>query len=540
MSDEPAVERFETPPESTAGRYTLKDVAKSRKRLKRSLADNSIFTYILMDFWKIRKFGRETGIIETSFPFRVKMAPGIGERLERSINQDIVIPLAARLEVILERAWLYLGKEEYNLIALLRSVCREAERVGYIKLNATQRFTHEAFRNLEPHFLVFYHRPKLLRRLLEVLNYTHDQMESVRFSFRETRQMTERLLMFDAVKPSLAQTVLAANMINCRRFLSMADLVEAVEEPLVSRLDYDVDERIHGEIYRYMDDVDKKLAGLYGSWVQLNSLRYFMPRLDPQTPDLTSLQRFITGKNGPERRGIYTDMYANIPSYVIDFSNRYIRTFETPLCRQPLIENQGPVQLFSPSIFAEYFSRLKYNLDQIERMRTQLPFFQILRYLELTKKNRRAAGYGEPANKLETQLLNYLDDHVRLFRSLKDELQRLAVVFAYPPERRETEVIEGTDNKGLPRGNSEILRHADRRMLSDGFTNGMTVQEAMTAAVSLINLYLYELHEGAVLAELEDDNKLRVSIRNLLQVAGRLANNEQVQRFRKKYPLDTD
>jgi hypothetical protein len=521
-------------------RYSLKDVQRNRKRIKRSLAQNSFFSYILFDFWKIRKYGRDTGLIESAPLFRLKVAAGIGERLERSLKQDVVIPLAARLDVILQKAWLHLNKEEYNLIALLRSVCLESERLALLRMNSGSRYIHEMFRNLEPQLLLFYYRPQLVKRLLEILSHAHDSMESVRFSFRETRMLIERLILFDAMRPSLSQTVLAVNMVNSRRFLSMNDLIDAPEEPLISRLEYDVDDKLHREIYRYLDDLDKKLAALHSTFVQMNGQRHFMPRLDAQTPDLTMLQRFITGKTGPERKGIYSELYTNIPSYVLDFSNTWIRSFETLICRQPLVEQHGAVSLFSPSLFSDYFSKLKFNLDQIERMRTQLPFFQILRYLELTKKSRRPGGYGEAASKLETRLLALLDDHIQLFRALKEELHRLCVVFSYPEERWESETIGGEDMRKLPRGNQMIIKLADRKLLSDGFINGMSVREAMTASVSLLNLYLYELQEGNVLSELEDDAKIRSTIRNLLQVAGRLGNAEQRRRFEKKYPIDRD
>ncbi len=518
--------------------HNQKDILRNRRHLKRGIAANSLMNYMLYDFWKLRKYGHQTGLIESHLFFRLSMATGLGERLERSINQEIVIPLAARLDIILERGWLYLNKWDYNLIALLRSLCREVDKTGFMKLNVSSRNAAELFRNVEPHFLVFYHRPQIVKSLLDILSYAHDNMEQVKFAYRETRILVERLLLFGVARPSLAQVILSANMVVSRRYISMTDLIENVEEPLISDQHYDVDERIHGEIYRYLDDLDKKLAAQYGGYQQMSGLRYFFPRLDSQTPDIGGLQTFLTRKIGPERKTAYAEMYSNLPSYVIDFTNAWIKAFETLLCRQPLIEQKGPVHLFSPALFSDYFSKLKYNVDQIERLRTQLPFFQIRRYLDLTNKGGRSSSYGEKANKAETQLLNFLDDNINLFRSLKDILYRLAVGFAAGGENHKDNRIEGEDNRGLPTGNQEIFRYAERRILADGWVNGLTVKEAVRNVIVLINLYLYELHEDNVVAELEDETKMRAVISNLIQLAERIANPDQIQRIRRKYPLE--
>lgn len=528
------------PDEPDLQRYSLKDVQRNRKRLKRQLAENSLLHFILYDYWKIRKFGAQTGIVTTHFLFRLQISGRIGERLERLITQEIVIPLSARLDVILEKAWLHVNRFEYNLVVLLRRICLEVEKLSFLKLNVSNRHAFEAFRNLEPHFLVFYNKPALVKKLLEVLSYLHDSMDSVKFSQRETRQLVERLLLFDAVRPSLAQTLLSANMIFSRRFLAMTDLIDMVDEPLISDLDYDVDEKTHAAIMRYIDELDKNLAGMYGSYVQMHSQRYFMPRLDPQTPDITILQRFITGKSGPERKGIYSEMYSNIPSYVIDFANAYISAFEALLCKTVSVEDREPLYLFSPLVFSDYFSRLKFNLDQIERMRTQLPYFQILRYLELTKKKSRISSYVEKPGKAETKLLGLLDEHVRLFRDLKEQLYALVAGFAENADLRESMTDQSTDTRGLPTGNEIAFELADSKINSSSWVGGLKVREALRNAVVLINLFLYELHEGATITELEDEVKLRASIQNLIQLAGTLGNADQVQRIRNKYPLDIE
>ncbi len=515
-------------------RYSLRDIQKNRQRLKRLPPTNNFFYFILYDYWQIKRFGVQSSLLVSQFPFRLRFHSKIGEQFEKVLIQEVIIPLKARLKIILEKAWLHLGKFEYNLIALLDGVCKECEKPGFVRMNAGNKFTAETFRNLEPLLLVFYQRPNLVKRLLNVLSFAHDNMRGVKFSQRETRVMVEKLLLFNAMRPSLAQFILASNMMYCRRILKMQDIVETVEDPLVSELEFDAQQSVQQSIFGYLDEIDKNLAALYSSYVGRQSERFFMPCLDAHTPDITMLRKFLTGKTGPEIKGLYADMYRNIPSYVIDFSNRYIEDFEPLLCKPVVLKEKGSVQIFSEQVFADFFSRLQFNLDQIKRLRNQIPFFQILRYLELTKSKKRISSYVQEPSALEKQLLTHLENHISIISGLKDKLLSLATILT---ETGEANVQKDTDLRGSPTGNFELHR-LRAGVISNKQLEGKTLGEAVRMGVILLNLYLYELNEHSVLAGIEEETKLRSQIQSQLQLTQRLGSREQNFRFKQKYLID--
>ncbi|AHC15717.1 hypothetical protein [Salinispira pacifica] len=554
--------------------HGLQDIIRNRRRLKHRPGDNSLLNYILFDYWKIRKFAASTGLIVSLPLFRLRIAAKPAQNMEQSIIQQLTIPLTARLGVILDSAWKYVNKYDYNLIVLLQNLCRETEKIRFLNMNTASRHSLEGLKHLEPHLLVYYHSPQLVRKTLDVLSYLHDRMEEVKFSQRETRALVEQLIMFNRIHPSLSQLVLAANMVSSRRYLSMKDLINPLDEPLVSEWEFDVDEVRSAAIKSYIDGLDKSLASVYAGYRSMYRMRYFLPRLDPQTPDLSQLQRFITGIIGPERKGRYSDTYSNIPSYVLDFSNLFQQNFEALLCRDVITSESRKRRIFSELVFSDFFSRLRYNIDQLERIRTQVPFFQILRYMELTNSRRRISSYVEPAGSNETQLLNLIAENLNIFSGMKDRLFSIIHVFAdlRGPVQNQAEdgnpdspgAVTGGENtgagpnasdidgnglaesledsaedvRGQATGNREALRHRQELIRDDNWTGGKTVQEALRSALVLINLYLYEMQEGSVLAELEEESNLRKKIQDLLTMSYRISTPEQITRLKQKYPLD--
>lgn len=507
----------------------IKDIQRNRRRLIRPIRENGLLSYVLSDFWKILRYGRERHVIQWTFPFGLTLYPGIGQFLEKQLQHELAIPLNARLDIILRRAWKQLDKRDYNLLVMFAQFTKALENISFQKIEQHPRQSFEAIRRIQSEYTAFLVYPKLRQDLSSILRSLSDGPENWSVDMTEVLSKTEKLLSPLYPTPSLGDVILAVHMLKFRNYLELQDLGQTIDEPILSTWEYDVDEATHSDIYQYLDELDMQLAKMYGRYKQTMHQGFFFPRLDEHSPDLPMLQRFVTGLAGAERKGQYRDILANVPRFIVEFTDRWLKDYQTLLIGEVQITGVGSVQLFSMSDFGDYLEKIHGNFDQIERMRTHVPFFQLLRYFELTNRGNRSSASVETPSKTETSLLSLIDDHLRLFSSLVSVLStRMSLLV----EQGEIPAPEEEGGELEP-----ALRYSNRLLSAPEQFKGKLLRRVLRDCIALVNLFLYELRDDELTSELEDESKLRRSISSVLEMARRIASRDQFNHLVKKYSL---
>jgi hypothetical protein len=217
---------------------------------------SGIINYFFREYRKLKKFEKETKIIEVSlFPPRVLISRWVGKSIIPSMQRD-ANNILSHLNFVLEVGWIILNKLEYNLIKQFKLLCEDIVLSSFLfQSNKEQMF--DKFQKLQKLFLACHYQKEYpyiiessIKSVLKTYNRPADRIDNIIYS-------TRNLLLMDK-KPSFFNLVLAFNMVTYRRYFEIHNLIQVTDLGVINTFDFECPEKVRENINDFINKNEKK------------------------------------------------------------------------------------------------------------------------------------------------------------------------------------------------------------------------------------------------------------------------------------------
>jgi hypothetical protein len=399
---------------------SLMEVEKNRRHQKVILKNAGFFSFLFRELGPITRFGSNTHTLDTGFfPFQLRIHRDIPYFFEDRFKSQLAKPLADYLNLGLRKAWVYLTKQEYNLLDLLKRLAENILDVPFKNFNLKNRRLIDRLTSIENLFFSFYSHKDYIHWVEKGLEAMESKINLPGRKKPNLLKLGRRLLYQDLTKPSLYNLIRALNMFKYHRFLELEDLYFTDLPPLISDDDFDTSPEIRQDILAHIADLERSLKPLLMKHKEVLSIQSFIPTSfngDIDYGPLEGLYSMYTENDKPSN--LFLDR-SNLISNVVKLLISFLKYVEPIIHGQIKAVDGRFFAIFDVAFYGNIISRIHYNLTKLEKIQVVMPTFSEERYRHL-KQTRKGAIPNE-AEILEA-MDGVLGDMFSLGESLKDVL----------------------------------------------------------------------------------------------------------------------
>jgi hypothetical protein len=108
----------------------VQQAARARQRALREPGQGGFINYLISDLWKIKRFGLSSRTLESAgWPFSLHFTPAVPVFMQQTLKGEGLENLREVLAPTLRKGWMFLDKQEYNLLAALQQLAGAAQRM---------------------------------------------------------------------------------------------------------------------------------------------------------------------------------------------------------------------------------------------------------------------------------------------------------------------------------------------------------------------------------------------------------------------------
>ncbi len=209
------------------------------------LSRGSFISYFLFQYRKIARFGRKTG---TLIPRYTRLSFMPDPRVDASLTaiQLLIQKLLDPLHDLIEKSWVYLTKEEYNLIFAFYDFCDH-----YYK-EYLQDFRQEDLILVQKEFFTVIQKESYQDLLMEGVKKGLSGHPLYGLRINDIVEDIKKVIAEDIMNPSLSQILLSMHMREVKRFCRLKDVIHTENPPLIKQKRYTTSDEVLGEIRQYV------------------------------------------------------------------------------------------------------------------------------------------------------------------------------------------------------------------------------------------------------------------------------------------------
>ena len=464
--DKPAPIRQRKPEEQNVGEIDIPPAMgdsitryeKLRDGLKSNLPRVGFVRYLITYSRKVFDFGLQTTIFVPSFlRMRLTINPKVPAYFQNQFINDFVTPLQSRLEPILEDAWKYLDKEEYNYLSLLDTLLAELKLVRFSDLNYRNIYTIDRFKRVENIMLCFTANETLtkFKEIFEVLSSANSAYDAKRLF-----HLSKMIIDENAARPSLINFLVGLNILKSRTFVRFADFMQRQQPHFVSTEEFDCRPPVQKKINEFIQLTQKKLGPLTREASEVTRTKTLIEsgtENEILTKSVTDLYK--TAEH--DQKSNFDRGQENILVFSFRLSQRFLAEFSDLLSGEIDILDRGVRRIFEESLFSVELDRIRHISDKLERHHFKLPVFQLKRFAEI--KN-----LGKAATQLEADVIFDLDE---LFSSYYQLASKIVIIVEARSQIGASEPIDALALKGK----KFSVSSEDGIIVDDGYLQSKTV-----------------------------------------------------------------
>lgn len=508
---------FGTVPGSTeAGR--TKRRAKKPPRVKAHFHREGYFSFLFKHRFRILQFGTATKTIRSQgFPPSIRIAPQV-PAYHNGFLQPVAKDITTILSQLMGNAWVYLRKQDYNILVQVLELCHAITRVPLEPAAFRDPGVIDRLAAVEEKLLAIrYHEgsiAKILDAIATLQSWNRRHIENL----QALPGLVKRLLSRSENRPCLVDIVLALNMFKFRRYITEPELSLKGLGRMVDEEVYDCPPPTQARIDEYIDRILIRLSSLVDEQREVMKLRGYVPR---ETNGEVGLGPVIRLYERHQVDGWEKD-YDRPAALAEAIVRGFLDTYAAILTRPVELSGVGTSLLFTGQSFDEPIARMERMADAVGALRFELPGFNRERYLQLRHKS------GTPVER-EAEFLMHLDlllDILAMFR------ERLSPILG-------AGVAAGQDFSGIDvRVSADVAEGLplDATIL-DGRSplQGRTLRDALMELVAQSYLIPFVFADKRILQLLRREREIKREMDYGLETIDRIAEPERAAQIRARY-----
>jgi hypothetical protein len=494
-------------------------VAQLTRAVKEPPAEQTYLSYLFRERARIRAFAGRARVLTTGvFPPGLRVDPALRVFLVEQV-QSAAISLSPRLDLVAQEGWLHLTPARYNEVMLLSRLARRLGSFDFARIDLRDRNVIDRLQRIEGLFLMIHYRPGVPDSIVRSLRLVCQKQGVDEKVIDETTGLALRILDAESPFPSLANCIVGLNILRCRRFLTLADLMHKGLGDMVSARDFDCDEGIRKRIDEYVAEAMGPIRALQEQLQETRRLASYVSRREDGTLEVAPV-RAIYGADGRAKHDFSADQ-EDLTIFACRLLRQFDRTFASLLNGQVVLDTGEKIAVFSRAFFQVEFSRLRTVADKLEKGPFAFSSFPLSRYLQMKDGRRGAIGHELEARQL-------IDEGVA---GLVDLGKTLSLVLA---QRRPAagkiarEPLEQVVLKGKPFS----LPGEGCRLVARTVLENMTVEAALAAAVSYCFTAGMLLHDQFLFAFVEREAKCRADLSERILLVENLLDPQELLELR--------
>lgn len=492
-----------------------KQAKKAGVEIKASHNPRSYLSFLFKEYRNVRAFGKKTHIfVSVLFPPMVRLNKDLGTFFAKYL-QPAAAELLEILNPVLEIGWLYLHKFDYNLISVLKKLCRKINSPNFKLLNYKDRKLINRLRSLENLFLMLQYRSGYSERIISASDTVLNKDPDFEADPNKIPGLVRKILAKEVMLPSLYNFLLGLNMLKYYRFFTLSELIRRNSGEIIDSSDFDCEPKIYDKIQSYIKESTQKLQLLHEKKREILKLRVFLPTNENGEADFSRLQFFYDAFQS-ENKYHYVKDKENIVLFTPRFLRLFVHTFENLLNGKVHLLKVGKVEIFSKAFFQIEFSKLPYLIKKMEKLAFSYPTFSRSRYLLIKSTNAGAIA-------IEAELMHVIEECLEHLLGIGKKLSGVLSL---------REKIGSSEGKSEPldtiilRGKPFRLPYEEKVIKSGTITNGRTVLEALIMAISMSFLMSIFLNDRNTTSLLIREQEIDQNIRSKLEILERIADPE--------------
>lgn len=403
------------------GIYTGLHVRAVRKNLKKSVSKVNFLTFLLTEFFPIRRFAEETEVLRMQlFPPRIRLS----KTCENFFRDEIQKRAKGLMEILLtveETGWQFLTKYEYNLVMVFKDFC---SLIGSLDIEMSRSGEHGLpvkFKRLEKYFLILMSRSEHTAKISSSVEKTLVLSRKFPEVIPAALNSIKNLLTNSLSGPSLYAIILGSNIVEYKRHLTLKDILDTSRRGMINTYDFEAPFEVIKSINIYIDRRLEQLSLIVKERSKIMHLKIYLPH-HQGTPYFEFLCDFMNRFETPQTvREILNEENA------LHFSTEYgkiILNLARSLLAGELTAMDKNFRLFEPQVFDSILSEMEFTITKLQKVYARDPELRISVTRLAAAQSRILSGIPSDS-KYEMEVINDIQKAARLFYDLGAALARV-------------------------------------------------------------------------------------------------------------------
>jgi hypothetical protein len=495
-------------------------ISRFSRLVKQPIQGCSYLTFLFREYGRVRQFGRRTHALDaTLWPPGIRLDPNLPSFLVTQV-QAWATELSPRLKVVTDQGWVHLTPRQYNHVVLLRRLSDRIQAFDFVHLNLRSRSLVDSLGRIETLFLMLHYHADTISILLGALRHFSEKRHEPEEEIVRTHGLVVRLLRDDITLPSLYNCLLAFNIFQRRRLLTMSDLTHAGLGEVVDTRGFDCEPAVRERMESYIDESIESIKRQHGQLQEARRLGSYIVLDDDGQPDTTILHSLYKLSSARAASDFDADQ-----QNVVLFVSLLLRAFDTAFA--PLLNGKctlagiGRVPIFARAFFGVEFTRLRSLIEKLETGPFHFGSFPLQQYFRI--RGERLAAIGS-----EVDICQIVDEAVGCLVDLGKTLTRvLSLRSPAPPSGTPPEPIESL----VLQGKAFSVPFEYQLVQAPSFLRGKSVLQAIAAAVTVCFTAGLLFRDDFLFLYHGKETKLADELRRKMELMENLLDPESYQEF---------
>ncbi len=517
-------------------RVSTEDVAsKNSEKIKVKFIRKPFFLYLFRDYRRIREFGRAAGFLRFGF------TPGSMKfdflRLRTTLNslQKDAVELMENLNLVLDKGWMYLDKESYNLIVIFRSLCQALVSAPVLRQGSTPKQLLDAYWEVETLFLTCNYKIEYPEIICSSITEVLENLRKPDGLIELSQIQVKRILRDQGGTPSLYNFIMCINMFDSRRYVRIDDLIRRQPGGVVNTFSFECSPFIQQKINVYINDKTTTWQNLIMEKAEINRIQYFLKHFIRQDSsgyrsyNFKVIMDFYEYATYGEIGDSFTADKNNTAKLAYNFFRKFLTEFENFLIDRVVIEDFGPVRVFSGEVFQLEVDKLRMGVLKFEDIVFTLPILSRREFFDL-KTSKKDMMPAPPA----LALIQTVDSISDILADIGEKLGNIHINFKKDITANQNAGSASPLEISATRQKSVFVPFWDKRILSPGFLKEKFFSDSVAMITSLCflaDMYFYNMRFYAILEKEMKINNMIIESRKTIERLADVVTFEKIKKM---------
>ena len=508
--------------------YEESEVERNRRKLKNRPAPVSFFSYMFYDYPRIRDFGRQTHIISTGIiPFRLKVNKEVERFFMEQLQKRYLATLISILNYVEKEGWQELSKKEYNLVLVLKRLCKALFSIDFNLLDYKDPDLIDKLHDLELNFFILYYRLDYIDLIIISIKKVIERVEKYRKHYNELPVMIKRIINKDITLPSLYNFLLGLNMLKYKRYLTLNHLINRKAGQLVSATEFECTDTVLKKIDNFVSEIETNMVPVINRYNEILKIKAFLPPADTGNKQFELLEYFYNDKQQDPPWLLSKDK-SNIIHLTLNILKKFLDVFGPLLNGKVVISSAGLVEIFSSRFFALEMGRLQMADQKLEKLSYALSSMTLERFLELRISIKSGLS-------IEVEIVQSINEIVALFIDMGKKLTH--VIMGRQKIKTQNQETNFRLEPEILTGRAFTLPYENKIVENDNILYGKTVIAALSFVCCLCMVCGLFYKNPMIHDLLYNEEKILKNIRSRTEIIQRIADTSRFREIKHKYKL---